>query len=79
MCQDTPLAMMWAHARTMRIVAGLDEVHLLQASRNENKRAAEVAKELEGQRAAQLRAATARGAGEEVTAVHWESDGRRRL
>jgi acyl-CoA dehydrogenase len=60
-CQDTPLAMMWAHARTMRIVDGPDEVHLLQLGRNENKRAAEVAKELEGQRAAQLRLMTQKG------------------
>lgn len=36
--QDTPLANMWAHGRTMRIVDGPDEVHLLQLGRNENKR-----------------------------------------
>ena len=50
--QDTPLAAMWAHARTLRIVDGPDEVHLMQVSflcmwywiwensmgRNENKR-----------------------------------------
>lgn len=29
-CQDTPLAYMWAHGRTMRIVDGPDEVHLMQ-------------------------------------------------
>jgi len=36
--QDTPLANMWAHGRTMRIVDGPDEVHLIQLGRNENKR-----------------------------------------
>lgn len=36
--QDSPLAYMWAHGRTMRIVDGPDEVHLLQLGRNENKR-----------------------------------------
>lgn len=36
--QDTPLANMWAHGRTMRIVDGPDEVHMLQMGRNENKR-----------------------------------------
>jgi acyl-CoA dehydrogenase len=30
--QDTPLAAMWAHARTLRIVDGPDEVHLMQVS-----------------------------------------------
>ncbi|KXT14456.1 hypothetical protein AC579_4808 [Pseudocercospora musae] len=37
-CQDTPLANMWASGRTMRIVDGPDEVHMLQMGRNENKR-----------------------------------------
>lgn len=37
-CQDTPLAYMWAHGRTMRIVDGPDEVHLQQLGKNENKR-----------------------------------------
>lgn len=36
--QDTPLANMWAHGRTMRIVDGPDEVHMVQLGRNENKR-----------------------------------------
>lgn len=36
--QDTPLANMYATGRTMRIVDGPDEVHLLQLGRNENKR-----------------------------------------
>ena len=35
--QDTPLAAMWSHGRTMRIVDGPDEVHLQQLGRNENK------------------------------------------
>ncbi|OCL07321.1 acyl-CoA dehydrogenase NM domain-like protein [Glonium stellatum] len=37
-CQDTPLAYMYALGRTMRIVDGPDEVHLLQLGKNENKR-----------------------------------------
>ncbi|KAH0316088.1 acyl-CoA dehydrogenase NM domain-like protein, partial [Aureobasidium melanogenum] len=36
--QETPLASMYAQGRTMRIVDGPDEVHLLQLGRNENKR-----------------------------------------
>ena len=36
--QDTPLAQQWASGRTMRIVDGPDEVHILQLGRNENKR-----------------------------------------
>lgn len=36
--QDTPLASMYANGRTMRIVDGPDEVHLLQLGKNENKR-----------------------------------------
>lgn len=36
--QDTPLAGQWASGRTMRIVDGPDEVHILQIGRNENKR-----------------------------------------
>jgi acyl-CoA dehydrogenase len=36
--QETPLAQMFAHGRTMRIVDGPDEVHMLQLGRNENKR-----------------------------------------
>ena len=36
--QETPLANMWAHARTMRIVDGPDEVHAQQLGKNENKR-----------------------------------------
>jgi len=36
--QDTPLANMYAQGRTMRIVDGPDEVHLIQLGKNENKR-----------------------------------------
>lgn len=36
--QDTPLATMWAQARTLKIVDGPDEVHLQQLGRNEAKR-----------------------------------------
>jgi len=36
--QDTPLASMYANGRTMRIVDGPDEVHLMQLGKNENKR-----------------------------------------
>lgn len=35
--QDTPLSAMWAHARTLRIVDGPDEVHLQQLAKRENK------------------------------------------
>lgn len=41
-CQDTPLANMWAGIRTLRLADGPDEVHLQQMGRNENKRGAEV-------------------------------------
>lgn len=36
-CQDTPLAFMWAHLRTLRIADGPDEVHLAQLGRRENR------------------------------------------
>ncbi|WEW56583.1 acyl-CoA dehydrogenase [Emydomyces testavorans] len=35
-CQDTPLAAMWAHTRTLRLADGPDEVHLQQMGRREN-------------------------------------------
>ncbi|KAI9887808.1 MAG: hypothetical protein M1823_000330 [Watsoniomyces obsoletus] len=41
-CQDTPLANMWAQIRTLRIADGPDEVHLQQMGRNENKRVKEL-------------------------------------
>ena len=48
-CQDTPLANMWAGIRTLRIADGPDEVHLQQMGRNEVKRGDEVRKQLDGQ------------------------------
>ncbi|QKX60919.1 uncharacterized protein TRUGW13939_08065 [Talaromyces rugulosus] len=36
-CQDTPLANMWAQIRTLRIADGPDEVHLQQLAKRENK------------------------------------------
>lgn len=36
-CQDTPLASMWANIRTLRIADGPDEVHLQQMGKRENK------------------------------------------
>lgn len=47
--QDTPLANMWAHGRTMRIVDGPDEVHLQQLGKNENKRGKAVMEQLKRQ------------------------------
>ena len=41
-CQDFPLAKMWAQTRTLRIADGPDEVHLNQLGRRENKRADEM-------------------------------------
>jgi acyl-CoA dehydrogenase len=48
--QDTPLASMWASGRTMRIVDGPDEVHMLQLGRNENKRGPSLLKRIEAQK-----------------------------
>ncbi|KAF1984627.1 acyl-CoA dehydrogenase NM domain-like protein [Aulographum hederae CBS 113979] len=48
--QDTPLAYMWACARTMRMVDGPDEVHLLQLGRTESKRIGFVQDRLERQK-----------------------------
>jgi len=48
-CQDTPLANMWANIRTLRLADGPDEVHLQQMGRNENKRGQEVTKNILGQ------------------------------
>jgi acyl-CoA dehydrogenase len=47
--QETPLANMWAHGRTMRIVDGPDEVHSLQLGRNENKRGKVLKSRIEAQ------------------------------
>lgn len=51
-CQDTPLANMWANIRTLRIADGPDEVHLQQMGKNENKRGKEIREKLERQREA---------------------------
>ncbi|KAI7300615.1 acyl-CoA dehydrogenase NM domain-like protein [Hortaea werneckii] len=48
--QDTPLANMWAHGRTMKIVDGPDEVHLTQLGRNENKRGGWLLEKIEWQK-----------------------------
>ncbi|KAF4464281.1 acyl- dehydrogenase [Fusarium albosuccineum] len=50
-CQDTPLAYMWAGIRTLRLADGPDEVHLQQMGRNENKRGAEATATIQRQRA----------------------------
>lgn len=42
-CQDTPLAAMWAGIRTLRIADGPDEVHLQQMGKRENKQKKDVA------------------------------------
>ena len=42
-CQDTPLANMWAQIRTLRIADGPDEVHLQQLGKRENKVRGEMA------------------------------------
>ena len=50
-CQDTPLANMWAQIRTLRIADGPDEVHLQQLGKRENKeRAQPVVEKLENQK-----------------------------
>lgn len=49
--QDTPLAYMWANARTLRIVDGPDDVHIQQMGRNENKRHKEVTEKIKAQKA----------------------------
>lgn len=48
--QDTPLASMWAHMRTLRIADGPDEAHLHQMGRNENKRNQKILGKLEEQK-----------------------------
>lgn len=47
--QDTPLAVMWAQARVLRIVDGPDEIHLQQLGRNESKRGLELQAKIKGQ------------------------------
>lgn len=45
-CQDTPLAYMWAQARTVRLADGPDEAHVSQLGKRENRRAREVIERL---------------------------------
>lgn len=49
-CQDTPLASMWAQIRTLRLADGPDEVHLQQMGRNESKRGPQVAEMISWQK-----------------------------
>lgn len=49
--QETPLANMYSNGRTMRIVDGPDEVHLLQLGKNENKRGKPLGERIEAQKA----------------------------
>lgn len=48
-CQDTPLANMWANIRTLRIADGPDEVHLQQMGKNENKKGPFIQQKLDWQ------------------------------
>ena len=48
-CQDTPLANMWANIRTLRLADGPDEVQLQQLGRNENKRGPAVTQQIMAQ------------------------------
>lgn len=48
--QDTPLAAMWAQARTLRIVDGPDEVHLQQLGKNEAKRGLSLQQKIQDQK-----------------------------
>jgi acyl-CoA dehydrogenase len=51
-CQDTPLANLWAMIRTLRIADGPDEVHLQQMGKRENReRKDAIVEKLEWQRA----------------------------
>jgi len=45
-CQDFPLARMWAHQRTLRIADGPDEVHLNQLGRIESRKAKEIQEQM---------------------------------
>ena len=64
-CQDTPLANMWAQIRTLRIADGPDEVHLQQMGKNENKRGKEVTAKLKHQNATSEKMLREYGVGEE--------------
>ncbi|EGE86093.1 acyl-CoA dehydrogenase [Blastomyces dermatitidis ATCC 18188] len=61
-CQDTPLAAMWAGIRTLRLADGPDEVHLQQMGRRENKqRKDEVTKKINWQNAESQRLLNSKG------------------
>lgn len=61
-CQDTPLANLWAMIRTLRIADGPDEVHLQQLGRRENRaRKDAVIAKLDWQRAEALKLLSAKG------------------
>ncbi|KAK2732492.1 hypothetical protein FQN55_004069 [Onygenales sp. PD_40] len=61
-CQDTPLANMWAQIRTLRLADGPDEVHLQQMGKRENKqRVAEVTGKIQWQKAEAQRLLSVRG------------------
>lgn len=61
-CQDTPLAAMWAGIRTLRIADGPDEVHLQQMGKRENKqRKDETTSKIEWQKAEAERLLKANG------------------
>jgi acyl-CoA dehydrogenase len=61
-CQDTPLANMWAGIRTLRIADGPDEVHLQQMGKNENKRAKAVTEKIQRQQQESVRLLSKYGA-----------------
>ncbi|KND93512.1 Acyl-CoA dehydrogenase family member 11 [Tolypocladium ophioglossoides CBS 100239] len=61
-CQDTPLAGMWAGIRTLRLADGPDEVHLQQMGRNENKRGREATERIKRQQARTAELMTRHGA-----------------
>ncbi|OBT71729.1 hypothetical protein VF21_09350 [Pseudogymnoascus sp. 05NY08] len=48
--QDTPLAAMWAQARTLRIVDGPDEVHSQQLGKNEAKKGLSLQRKIQDQK-----------------------------
>ncbi|OJD22631.1 hypothetical protein ACJ73_06022 [Blastomyces percursus] len=61
-CQDTPLAAMWAGIRTLRLADGPDEVHLQQMGRRENKqRKDEVTNKINWQNAESKRLLNSKG------------------
>ncbi|KKZ65237.1 acyl-CoA dehydrogenase [[Emmonsia] crescens] len=61
-CQDTPLAAMWAGIRTLRLADGPDEVHLQQMGKRENKqRKDEVTAKINWQKAESQRLLNAKG------------------